>query len=306
MYLGAPYSYNQINGYASSYQPNTIHVTDTALSGFFQRYLTQKLIGRYKIDGMPEGWSSTYFYYTLFLMGYIAIIETDRWGVIPQHCGLTGRDVQYQPTNALIANPLIEGAPRPRIGTECALIKMQPDYGGAWDLISYYADMMALASETGAVDLVNSKLAYVFMAKNPAMANSFKKLYAKIASGEPAAFADKNLLSDEGDPAYFQFTQNLKQNYIFGDILDDIAKLETRFESEIGLNNVNVLKASGVSPDEVQANNTQVETRARLWLRTIQEGCESANQLFGLSLRARMTGEEGRENNVNLDSDDLQ
>lgn len=305
---GAPYTYNQINNYASSYQPNTIHVTDTALSGFFQRYLTQKLIGRYRIDGMPDFWSDTYFYYTLFLMGYIAIIETDRFGVIPQHCGLYGFDVQYQPTNATIANPLIQGAPRPRIGSECALIQMQPDYGGAWDLIQYYADMMALASETGSVDLINSKLAYVFLAKNPAMANSFKKLYSKIASGEPAAFADKNLLSDEGDPLYYQFTQNLKQNYIFGDILDDIAKLETRFESEIGLNNVNILKQSGVSSDEVQANNNQVETRARLWLRTMQKGCKQANDLFGLNLRAVMVDpepEERRAENANLNSDNL-
>ena len=119
---GAPYTYDQINGYASSYQPNTIHVTDTALSGFFQRYLTQKLIGRYKIENMPDAWSDSYFYYTLFLNGYVAIIETDKFGVIPQHCGLYGYDVQYQPTNCTIANPLLQGNLRPRIGTECAII----------------------------------------------------------------------------------------------------------------------------------------------------------------------------------------
>lgn len=287
---GAPFTYEQINNYASSYQPNTIHVTDTALSGFFQRYLIQKVIGRYRVDGMPDYWSDTYFYYTLFVLGYIAIIETDKFGVIPQHCGLYGYDVQYQPTHATIANPLIQGAPRPRIGQQCALIKMMPDYGGCWDIVQYYADMMALASETAGVDLINSKLAYVFVSKNAAMANSFKKLYSQIASGNPAAFADKNLLSEDGDPLYFQFSQNLKQNYIFGDLLEDIIKLETRFESEIGLSNVNIAKASGVSSDEVQANNEQVETRAKLWLRTIQAGCQDANRLFGLNLSARMVG----------------
>ena len=289
-YGGAPYTYDQIMGYASSYQPNTIHVTDTALSGFFQRYLTQRIIGKYEIENMPEWWSETYVYYTLVLNGFFSVIETDKFGIIPQHCGLYGFDVQYQPTNVTIGNPLLKGIMRPRIGTECALIKMQPDYGGAWDLISYYADMMALASETAATDLINCKLAYIFMAKNKAMADSFKKLYQQISSGNPAAFADKNLFDDEGNPLWTQFGQDLKSNYIFGDILEDLIKLETRFDTEIGIDNVNIAKASGVSDSEVQANNIAVQTRAELWLRTIQKGCEQANDLFGLDLKATMKG----------------
>lgn len=304
---GAPFTYDQINGYQSSYQPNTIHVTETALSGLFQRYLIQKVIGRYKIDNMPENWSETYFYYTLFVFGYIAVIETDLYGIIPQHCGLYGYDVQYQPTHATIANPLISQALRPRIGQECSIIKMQPDYGGCWDLVEYYADLMALASETAATDLINSKLAYVFVSKNQAMAASFKKLYDQISSGNPAAFADRNLFDDEGNPLWVNFAQNLKQNYIFGDIMEDLIKLETRFDSEIGLNNVNISKASGVSDAEVFANNEQVENRAALWLRTIQKGCEQTNKLFGLNLQARFAGtpEKGAQNNDIINSESV-
>lgn len=302
---GAPFTYDQITGYNSSYQPNTIHVTETALSGFFQRYLIQNVIGRYVIDNMPDHWSETYFYYTLFVFGHIAIIETDKFGIIPQHCSLYGYDVQYQPTHAAIANPLINQAIRPRIGEQCALIKMQPDYGGCWDLVEYYADLMALASETAATDLINSKLAYVFVAKNQAMAASFKKLYDQIASGNPAAFADRNLFDDEGNELWRTFSQNLKQNYIFGDILEDLIKLETRFYSDIGLNNVNISKASGVSDAEVNANNAQVETRARLWLRTIQKGCDQANNLFGLNLKARFTNEGRGDINDYLNRESL-
>ena len=249
---------------------------------------------------MPEEWSDTYVYYTLVLNGFFSVIETDKYGIIPQHCGLWGHDVQYQPTNATISNPLLRGILRPRIGEQCAIIKMQPDYGGAWDLIAYYADMMALASETAATDLINCKLAYIFMSKNKAMADSFKKLYQEISSGKPAAFADKNLLNDDGNPLWFQFSQNLKQNYIFGDILEDLIKLETRFDNEIGLNNVNIAKESGVSDSEVQANNTAVQTRSELWLDTMKKGCEMANDLFGLSLKATMRGGDA---DVNIDPD---
>ena len=99
-----------------------------------------------------------YFTYTLFITGFISVVETDRFGIIPQHCSLWGYDVFYRPTNCIVNNPLIRQILEPRIGVNCSLIKMQPDYCGAWDLISYYADMMALCSETAAVNTAGAPL----------------------------------------------------------------------------------------------------------------------------------------------------
>lgn len=281
---GVPASYDYINVYNSMYEPSTLHVKETGLSRYFQRYLIQKILSVFKFEGLPEYWSKDYFFYTLFIFGFVTVFNTDRFGVIPQHCSLSGYDVFYRPTTCNVANPLINKTLELRIGKSCELIKMQPDYCGAWDIVSYYADLMALTSESIAVNMINSKFAYVFAADNKTGAESLKKLYDQIASGNPAAFADKNLFKEDGSPAWELFTNNLRQNYIAGDLLEDLAKIDSRFNTDIGIPNVNIAKNSGVSDSEVMSNNIDTKSKAALWLETIQDGVKKVNNMFDLDI----------------------
>lgn len=281
---GVPASYDYINVYNSMYEPSTLHVKETGLSRYFQRYLIQKILSVFKFEGLPEYWSKDYFFYTLFIFGFVTVFNTDRFGVIPQHCSLSGYDVFYRPTTCNVSNPLINRTLELRIGKSCELIKMQPDYCGAWDIVSYYADLMALTSESIAVNMINSKFAYVFAADNKTGAESLKKLYDQIASGNPAAFADKNLFKEDGSPAWELFTNNLRQNYIAGDLLEDLAKIDSRFNTDIGIPNVNIAKNSGVSDSEVMSNNIDTKSKAALWLETIQDGVKKVNNMFDLDI----------------------
>ena len=188
----APYSYEFINRYNSMFSPSTVHCRNTGLVNYYIRYLIQKIISVFEFKGIPENWALNYMQYCLICFGRVAILDTPEYGVIPQECGLGGFDVFYQPAWATIANPLLKGLERPRIGEGCEIIKLQPDYGGAMDLISTYADLMALCLETAGVNLLNSKLSYVFAAGSKTQAEAFKKMYDKIASGEPAVFVDKS------------------------------------------------------------------------------------------------------------------
>lgn len=284
---GLPASYDYINFYNASMEPSTVHVKNTGLSNFFVRYLIQKAISAFEWDGIPDNWHRNYFLYVLFIFGYIAVIETDKFGVIPQHCGLYGYDVQYQPTHATIANPLIRDNLTPRIGKQCEIIRLTPDYGGIWDLVSFYADMLALSAETAGVNLVNSKLSYIFFAKNKAAAESFKKMYDQVASGQPAAVIDKDLLDENGNLAWQQFNQNLQQNYIAGQILQDMVQWDCRFNTEVGIPNTNIAKLSGVSASEIDANTITTEAKAMLWESTMQECCRRVNKMFGTNISVR-------------------
>ena len=289
-----PASYDYINAYNHQYAPSTIHVKETGLSWYFKRYLIQKIISVFKFEGIPESWAKDYFLYTLFVFGYCAVINTDKYGVIPQHCTLSGYNIFYRPNTAIITNPLLKRTIEARIGIDTELIRMAPDWCGVWDIVEYYADLMALTSETVAVNLINSKFSYVFAAEDKTSAESLKKLYDQIASGEPAAFADKKLFTDDGTPSWNLFVQNLKQNYIAGDLLEDLAKIDSRFNTEIGIPNVNISKASGVGAAEVMANNVDTQSKAELWLETIRDSLEKVNAMFGLgiSVSLRFTGEE--------------
>ena len=299
-----PAAYDYINVYNSVRKPSTVHAKNTSLTWYFKRYLIQKIISVFKFENVPKTWSFDYFVYTLFVFGYVAVINTDRFGVIPQHCSLMGYDVFYRPTNAVIANPLLRGQLQPRIGVECEIIKMQPDYLGCWDIVEVYADMLALACEGLGSNLVNSKFAYIFGAENKASAESLKKMFDEIQEGNPAVFIDKNLYDDQGNLSISLLTQNLSQNYIAGQILDDMAKIDSRFNTEVGIPNVNIAKASGVSDQEVMSNNVDTRSKCELWLDTMKEGIEKVNTMFDLDLRVslRFELEEVREDGNAIDS----
>ena len=296
------YSYDFINKYNAHRKPSTVHSQENATAWYFRRYLIQKIISVFEFKGIPETWSKDYFLYNLFLCGFVAIINTDKFGVIPQHCSLFGYDVFYRPTNVNIANPLLRGNLTPRIGTECALIRMQPDYGSCWDIVAYYADLLALCTESLAVNIQVSKVAYVFGCEDKTVAESFKKMYDQMSEGNPAVFADKKLFNEDGSPSWDIFQNNLKQNYIAKDILEDMTKIDARFCTEIGIPNVNMAKESGVTDNEVEANNLDTKSKAALWLETIRDGLEVANNMFGLDISVDFRFKSEVSGNVAVDN----
>lgn len=281
--MAAPYYFDYINTRTAEIQPSTFHVNNTGLAIFYRRYLLQKAISVFEWH-IPDTWDKDYFLYTLYSYGYIAIVNTDRFGVICQQCGLKGYDIYYRPTHALIVNPLLSGMLEPRIGTQCTVIKLEPDYHGVLDLVNHYGDLMALITESLSMNLQNSHLAYVFTAGDKRAAESFKKLYDKISAGETAVVYDRSLLSDDGSKSWDVFAQNLKSNYIAPEMLNDLRTVENAFNTEIGIPSANTQKRERLITDEVNANNIETISKCALWLESCKEGCEKANKMFGLDL----------------------
>ena len=287
MINGAPYYYNYINAETSQVTPSTVHVKDSGLCRYFTKYLLQKAMSVFEWD-LPETWNKDYFLYVLYCWGYVAVVNTDKFGVIPQGCGLKGYDVFYAPTHAVIANPLLSGILEPRIGTQCELLKLQPDFSGILDLVGHYAEQMALASQSVSVNLLNSKLSYVFTAKTKALAESLKKMYDQIASGEPAVVIDSRLKNAaDGEETWKAFEQNVGGNYIVTNLLADLRKIEAMFDTEIGIPNANTDKRERLIQDEVNANNIETYSKCALWLENLQDACKRVNDMFGLSISVR-------------------
>lgn len=307
-----PIMYDYENAIISQVNPNMVHVHNTRLAAFFRRYLLQKAMSVFEWE-MPAEWERAYFLYVLYVCGYISVIYTDKFGAIPQHCGLYGRGVMYQPTNAIISNPLLKGDLRPVIGQTCEIIRMQPDYGGMYDLVSFYADMMALTASGAASNINNSKLANIFASKNKAAAESYKKMVDEIESGNPASFIDKSLFDENGNPTWSQFMQNLSQNYIAGDMMMDLQNWENQFCTEVGLPNASsTAKKDRTTSFDVAGHNVETACRADMWLQEMQRGCDKVNAMFDtvltspLSVRWRYEPETdtsiqegGRENERN-------
>ena len=297
------FSYDFINKYNGHIRPSTIHNKENATAWYFRKYLLQKIISVFEFENIPETWSKNYFEYTLFICGYVAVVATDKFGVIPQICSLNGYDVFYQPTHAQISNPLLRGILNPRINQTCALIKLQPDFSSCWDIVTYYAELLAIATESLTVNMINSKLAYVFACEDKTTAESFKKMFDKINEGNPAVFADKKLFNDDGSITWTTFQNNLKQNYIAKDMLEDMTKIDARFCTEIGIPNVNMAKESGVTSNEVEANNIDTKSKVSLWLESINDSLRIANKMFNLNIKCKLRFDtKGDNENVAFDT----
>lgn len=292
-----PFDYQTLNYYNASRSPSTVHVKNTKLRRYFRKYLFQKAISVFKWQ-LPEEWDKDYFLYTLFGLGYIAVVDTDQYGVICQGGALGGYNLYYRPSYIIITNPLIKGTITANLDTDCALIKIQPDYGSIMDLVGYYADQLAIAAESLGINMLNVKSGTVFGAESKAKAESYKKMYDTLSDGDPAVVIDKKLLDDQGKPTWFPFTQHIKESYVVTDILSDMRKIESMFDTDIGIPNANTDKRERLITDEVNANNVETATRCELWLETLRKGIDKANSKYDLDISVDWRvnpGETGKE-----------
>lgn len=279
-----PATYQQLNYQNALISPSTVHVSGSGLSQFFQRYLFQRAVSVFKWSGIPGHWAKNYFETVLWMWGWVAVVRTDKFGVIPQGCGLRGYDVFYQPTHAVIVNPLLRGTLEPRISEQCEIMRISPDYRGIYDLVSYYGDQLALAAQSLGMNLVNSKLAFLFAVKDKASAESMKKAYDQVMQGNPAVVVDKNLLTDDGKATWMMFNQDLRQNYVATQILNDMRAIQNMFDAEVGIPNSNTTKRERLITDEVNANNVETFSKSAMWLEILQECCGRVNKMFDLNL----------------------
>lgn len=274
-----PCDYSQENLYLSNFSPSTVHVKNTSLQRYFRKYLLQKAISVFKWT-LPKEWDEDYFKYTLYGLGYISVFNTRTFGIICQGGALGGFNLYYRPKYIVVSNPLLKSALTLDINRDCSLIKLQPDYSSIMDLVGYYADQMALASESMGINLVNIKTGTVFGAENQQQAESFKKMFDKLSSGDPMVVIGKKLFDDQGQPTWFPFTQHVKESYVVTDLLSDMRKIEAMFDTEIGIPNANTDKRERLVTDEVNANNVETATRAELWLESIRKGIDKTKQMF--------------------------
>lgn len=284
--MSAPYSYNQINAYTSPVTPSVVRTKGNALSYYFRKYLFLEAVSMVRWT-LPDTWPQNRLECLVFGEGGISVFNTNRFGLVYDHMGLAGLNVFYQPTHSIIDNPFIKGQHYLQIGTQCEIIHLQPDYRGMADIVAYYGDMMALASQTIQSNLINSRLAYVFAAGNKAGAESFKKMFDQIMQGNPAVFVDSALLKTyksgaSGQDPWMYFATDLKGNFITNELLTALKTIKALFDTEVGIPNTNTSKKERMLTDEVNSNNVETAAKASLWLDSLQRGCERVHKLFGL------------------------
>lgn len=274
-----PFTYEYINQSYGTRQPCFMHIANTGLARMFKRYLMQDALSVFQFT-LPETWDQDYFRYILLGWGYIAILKTDMFGVIPQQCTLAGYNVFYKPNKCNVANPLLKPVTL-SINNDCALIKLMPDYGNLADLVDCYGDMMALAYETASINILNSRVSFVFSADGKTEADTFKALYDSIASGDPSVVYRKKAANTAMDKKPWDtFSQNVGQNFIAGDILETLRCIRDQFLTQIGIPNLSTRKKERVNLMESGRNVVQTVCKSQLWLEELKAGIDKAVEMF--------------------------
>lgn len=305
----APFNYDQININNTLVNPSTEKTRRNKSYDYWCRALFQRATS--VIDfSLPETWNGPtkdFFIYCMYRFGFVGVFETPANGTIFNPCNIRGRDAFYNPTHILVNNPAINNGSLERgIGIDCELLKLTPDYCGIWDIIDYHAGKLSNIDNAVDMSITNSKLAYVFGAKNKAMADSLKKVMDKINRGESTVIYDdimSNNSADKSEPWQFLERANLKQSYILSDLLMDQQTLLNAFDAEIGIPSIPYQKKERMVTDE--ANSRKVDSMARsiVWNETLQSSIKLVNDMFNLGISAKLryedTSEEVQSDGVN-------
>ena len=264
----APLNYEKLNIAAGRFSPSSIKSHNNLSFAYWSRSLFQRAASVIEFT-VPETWEGKvkdFFIYSLFKYGFVAVFNDEQFGLSFQPCSLKGYDFYYQPTTAIVANPLLNK--EYDLGKTAELIKLTPDYFGVWDIIDYYAEKLSMLDTSINSSIVNSKFAYLLGAKTKSAAQALKKIVDQINKGEPAVFYDSRIFDNasKGDVSPFQtwFRDSMKPTIPY-------EKKERLVQSE--------------------AESTEIDAKARsiVWIDTLDSSIKEVKELFpDITLSARL------------------
>lgn len=290
-----PMNYEHINVAAGTYTPSTIKAYNNNAFRFWERSLFQRATSVIDIKGTPEAWHGKikdFLYYCLFKFGYVIVSKNAEYGTYFQPAVLSGFDFYYQPTKAIYTNPAIKRSVDLKIGTECELMKLTPDYMGVYDIITYYAEKMALLDTAVSTSLINSKIPFILGAKNRAAAQSLKKILDIVNKGEPAVVYDQRIQDDvQTKDSPFQHVKLFDgTDYITDKLLQDHASILNKFDTEIGIQTLPYEKKERFVTAEADSKKIESIARCTVWVRTLNESFDAIRKLYpDVNMEAELT-----------------
>lgn len=270
---------------------------------YFSKYLFDMIMSKFEWD-IPKDWDRNYFFNNLYKNGSIALTDIAPFGVIPQKYNFIVEDnlnVYGKPTMIHIINPYINKTVKRRIDKDCVILKFRYDYKSFYDIVEYYAELLASASESVSINLINSKFSFAVGVSNEAQAETVKAWYDNVQKGMPLTVLDNESL--DGMTPVTILSQNLAQNYITPQLLEDIRTITNMFCTDIGICNNNYEKKERMISDEVNANNEETESKISLWYNHLKECVEKANSLLGINISVELKeSEKEEEANAEIDN----
>lgn len=280
MDFSIPMEYEAANVY-NSMRSVAGRVQNDINTKYYMRALWQRAISgtRFKL---PKEWrrAKRYFKNVLFGQGFIGVINYPKYGIIPQICTFNGFGLYLQPTEMIVAQPLVDF--HGTIGKDCELINLCGDYKGIWDICEHFAIRLSVAITSLDCALMNERISFLAAAKSKQAAETLKFLYEHISAGEPFAVYDKAIKTDslnDDDEPIWTYSQDVASQYISDKLLADIDTILMQFDKEVGIAAVGEKKERMIT-DEVSMQNEDSCARSSTWFENLSDSFDLVNELF--------------------------
>ena len=282
-----PLNWQKINISNGLYTPSTIKKHNNKAFWFWERCLFQRAASVIELEIPWEGAVRDFFTWVLYRRGFVCVWDDPEFGFTFQPCNLAGYDFYYLPARAIVTNPLLKTSKEMKIGEECCILKLSPDYMGIWDIINYYAEKLANLDNAINVSIINNKFTFVLGAKNRAMAAALKEMMDLINQGDPAVIFDRRIFPMEKDSEPWQFLerQNLKQSYLTDMQLADMHTLLNDFDAQIGIPALPYEKKERMVTDEANSKVMESQARCMIWVETLNQSAIEIKKLYGKDLK---------------------
>ena len=241
----------------------------------------------YEWENLPTGMESRHIEKALLNHGQAFFYDDEVLGLICLPCSNSqNMNIYGEPTSLMITG---HGYSKQKRVEDGVRILNNPTCTPTHTTLNYYCMKLAQIDSTMNTNLIQQKVPFVF-ATTKENELTLKNLYAKMYSGEPAIFVNKEMLNEKGDLKVQAIS--CEAPYLVDKLQQHRFEVEKELLSFLGVNST-VEKKERLIVDETNANNELISLNVEIGLRERQLACEKINERYGLDIKVSAKKLEG-------------
>lgn len=287
--------------------PKDVNGQFNLTTAYYKAELLNILKGRFEIE-CPDFWDIDFMLDLLLLDGRFFVSDSTI-GVAPFNGSPFGLNVFRRASGVTIVNEIlgtwerfITGIRMDKTNAICVYLYDNLYYRSFSETINMYAEKLASIDCSIDVNIMNSRVAYIFNAECTQQADEAKLVYQKVSAGEPAVFTKvKNPLSpEEGGLDVSAFP--VKDMFIADRLFELKRSIISEFLTKIGINSTAFEKKERLLVDEVNGNNEERNATIAYINKNLDRCSEKVRKAFRINFSIKMKVED---NNARIEQKDV-
>ena len=237
-----------------------------------------------KIENAPDTVDTTFMLDNLISEGYVVFCEVDN-ALRSLMGALSGVSPYAQPTEYVIANPVIKSSKVYKVGVDCAPLYATRERRTAPEVVKNIINTYAARLDKVDVSIdraiINTRQVRVFTADTPQAYKSIENLITMEQNADKSATV---IPSDILANVQAHFPQ-IKNQYVLDMLLRDKRAILSDFMVQFGIDSLPYEKKERMLTDEVDGNGDEVIISRNGFAGWIDEQLQEVNKIFGTNMK---------------------